>query len=106
MLRLRQSLSLIHICNECGNCKSFCPYSSAPYKDKFTVFACEKDFEDSTNQGFVVVSEEPLTVRVRLGASVKDFRIYDKDCSLYPDLRDLIRTVYEDYSYLLLNQDR
>lgn len=100
---------VVHVdwmCNECGNCKSFCPYSSAPYKDKFTVFACEKDFEDSTNQGFVVVSEEPLTVRVRLGASVKDFRIYDKDCSLYPDLRDLIRTVYEDYSYLLLNQDR
>ena len=50
---------VVHVdwmCNECGNCKSFCPYSSAPYKDKFTVFACEKDFEDSTNQGFVAVS--------------------------------------------------
>ena len=47
---------------------SFCPYSSAPYKDKFySILPVGKDFEDSTNQGFVVVSEEPLTVRVRLG---------------------------------------
>ncbi|MDK2808933.1 MAG: putative selenate reductase, partial [Clostridiales bacterium] len=32
-------MQIIHVdkmCNECGNCKSFCPYDSAPYKDKFT----------------------------------------------------------------------
>ena len=36
-----------YMCNECGNCKSFCPYSSAPYQAKFTLFANEADFENS-----------------------------------------------------------
>ena len=90
------------MCNECGNCKSFCPYSSAPYKDKFTVFANLKDFEDSTNQGFVILTEAPLTVRVRLGATVEDHRIYDDDCTLYGDIKALIKAIYEDYPYLLV----
>ena len=33
---------IVHVdkmCNECGNCAVFCPYASAPYKDKFTLFA-------------------------------------------------------------------
>lgn len=93
------------MCNECGNCKSFCPYSSAPYKDKFTVFATEKDFDDSTNQGFVITGTQPLTARVRLGAACQDYAIYDENCSLYPDIRQLIRTIYEDYPYLLVKVD-
>ena len=43
---------IVHVdimCNECGNCKVFCPYSSAPYKDKFTVFATEAEFDAGSN---------------------------------------------------------
>ena len=32
-----QIIHVDYLCNECGNCKSFCPYSSAPYLDKFTL---------------------------------------------------------------------
>ena len=40
---------IVHVdkmCNECGNCAVFCPYASAPYKDKFTLFASEEDMAD------------------------------------------------------------
>jgi len=52
------------MCNECGNCEVFCPYSSAPYLDKFTLYACEEDFNNSTNDGFLL--RENGTVFVRL----------------------------------------
>lgn len=94
---------IVHVdmmCNECGNCKTFCPYDSAPYKDKFTVFENEKDFNDSTNQGFYFVTDVPLTARVRLGATVKDYKIFDQNCGLYEDIRKLIMTIFVDYKYL------
>ena len=53
------------MCNECGNCKSFCPYSSAPYKDKFTYFEKPEDMSDSTNQGFAILDREKVSCKVR-----------------------------------------
>ena len=58
---------IVHIdslCNECGNCEVFCPYSSAPYLDKFTLFDCEEDFEGSKNAGFL--PRPDMSARVRL----------------------------------------
>ena len=31
-----QIIHVDYLCNECGNCKSFCPYSSAPYPVSYT----------------------------------------------------------------------
>ena len=50
---MNQVIHVDYMCNECGNCKSFCPYASAPYKDKFTLFANEKDMADSKNDGLL-----------------------------------------------------
>ena len=36
-----QILHVDYMCNECGNCRTFCPWGGAPYKDKFTLFANE-----------------------------------------------------------------
>ncbi|HZK29157.1 MAG TPA: putative selenate reductase subunit YgfK [Clostridia bacterium] len=47
---------IVHIdgmCNECGNCATFCPHAGKPYKDKLTVFWSEEDFADSENIGFL-----------------------------------------------------
>ena len=58
---------IVHIdslCNECGNCEVFCPYSSAPYLDKFTLFASADDFDNSKNAGFL--PQYDTSVRVRL----------------------------------------
>ncbi|MCL2856464.1 MAG: putative selenate reductase subunit YgfK [Oscillospiraceae bacterium] len=67
-----QIVHLDYMCNECGNCEEFCPYSSAPYKDKLTLFANAGDFEDSENQGFLLL--DGGAVRVRLDGKVAEYR--------------------------------
>ncbi|MEG1825336.1 MAG: hypothetical protein RR501_11220, partial [Cloacibacillus sp.] len=59
-----QVIHLDPICNECGNCESFCPWSSAPYKDKFTFFADEKSFCDSSNSGWLPLGFGCYAVRL------------------------------------------
>lgn len=97
--------AIVHVdymCNECGNCKSFCPYSSAPYQDKFTFFACEADFDDSKNEGYTVLNREKMEVKVRLGKVVKNYCLTESDCTLYEGLKQVILTIDREYSYLYL----
>ena len=51
------------MCNECGNCETFCPWASAPYKDKFTLFSTEKEFDESKNSGFLLLSGSKYKLR-------------------------------------------
>jgi putative selenate reductase len=56
-LQANQSRIIVHMdafCYECGNCACVCPDGSVPYRDKFTVYACEADFRDSTNPGVFI----------------------------------------------------
>jgi putative selenate reductase len=97
--------AIIHVdymCNECGNCKSFCPYSSAPYKDKFTLFANEQDFADSTNDGYTVLNHETMEVKVRLGAAENVYVLSDACCNLYDGLKQVILAIEKEYSYLYI----
>ena len=97
--RMRQIIHVDGMCNECGNCATFCPYDSRPYQDKFTLFWNAEDFDNSKNDGFLRL-DGGLT-RVRLGGQVKEYNVDDPSCGLYEDLRKLICAVYADYSYLL-----
>ncbi|HWJ03209.1 MAG TPA: putative selenate reductase subunit YgfK, partial [Verrucomicrobiae bacterium] len=65
-----QILHVDGMCNECGNCATFCPNTGAPYKDKLTLFWSEADFANSTNPGFLLLKdgEEPL-FKIRLNDS-------------------------------------
>ncbi len=49
-----QIIHLDALCNECGNCETFCPYQGKPYEDKITVFWNETDFQNSSNDGFLL----------------------------------------------------
>ena len=92
---------IVHIdslCNECGNCETFCPYSSAPYKDKFTLFSTVEEFSESTNNGFVPLRENLF--RVRLDNTVHDYDL-SKDNSLDKNIEILILTIKNDYPYIL-----
>lgn len=95
-------LHVDYMCNECGNCRSFCPYSSAPYKDKFTFFANEEDFDAGKNDGYTVLKRDTMEVKVRLGGIEKVYCLKDKNNDLYPGIQDLILAVDESYSYLYL----
>ena len=87
------------MCNECGNCAVFCPYDSAPYRDKFTLFLTRSGFDESQeNQGFLPLGGGK--VLIRLEGKVFE-AVPASDDRLPPDIALLIRTVLKEYSYLL-----
>ncbi|WP_320937381.1 putative selenate reductase subunit YgfK [Enterocloster lavalensis] len=96
-----QIIHVDYMCNECGNCKSFCPWDSAPYLDKFTLFANKKDMEDSKNQGFVVLDRETGACKVRLQGKVTDYVAGTASDVVPEGIAKIIGTVIRDYAYML-----
>jgi len=96
-----QIIHVDYMCNECGNCKSFCPWDSAPYLDKFTLFANEADMADSKNQGFTVLDAAAGVCRVRLQGKVMDYTAGSANADVPDGIRKIIQTVINDYSYML-----
>lgn len=96
MVDTGSSHQIVHIerlCNECGNCATFCPHAGKPYKDKFTIFSSEEDFNDSENAGFL-----------KTGEGVYRIRLEDK--SIVTHIPDswitMINTIENNYGYLLV----
>ena len=88
-----QILHVDRMCNECGNCAIFCPYDSAPYRDKFTLFKTREGFDESVNnQGFLPLGGGKVLVRL-------DGKVFEAD--LPADIEVFILTVLNKYTYLL-----
>lgn len=96
-----QIIHVDYMCNECGNCKSFCPYNSAPYLDKFTLFASETDMENSKNQGFVVLNADTVECKVRYLGDIYTCKASDESSRVPEGLRNIMAAVCHDYNYLL-----
>ncbi len=94
---------IVHVdglCNECGNCAVFCPYDSAPYREKFTLYWSEEDFLVGGNDGFLRLPNGRWAVR--LGGESGE---YDPECDnseLPAGIAALIRAFYEDCPALFL----
>ena len=100
-----QIIHLDGICNECGNCVSFCPYDSAPYQDKFTLYWNQADFTDSQNAGFVLIDAALNQFKIRLGENLIDvvFDLSGKCQGGIPnEIAEMIRAAYKDYRYLFV----
>ena len=85
------------------NCAAFCPYDSAPYRDKLhRVFGAAADFQQSSNDGSVLL--DPIStalVRVPLdGVSPSTPPSWTR-LPLPSGIQELIETIVTDYSYLL-----
>lgn len=96
----RQIVHIDALCNECGNCAVFCPYSGRPYRDKLTVFADEASFTDSENNGFLLIDRDSKTVKLRLNGEVSEVCL-TKPNQLERDIEAIILTVINDYGYML-----
>ncbi len=90
-----------YLCNECGNCRSFCPYDSAPYLDKFTLFANEADLNNSKNQGFVVTDRKNGTFLLKYMGSLYTGKAGEEVDAVPEGLLKIVETVINDYDYLL-----
>ncbi|GAI13321.1 unnamed protein product, partial [marine sediment metagenome] len=111
-----QILHLDVLCNECGNCATFCPYDGKPYKDKLTLFATKEDFKNSTNNGFMVTgSFGNRLITLRLNNNLWKLKLnkhgklipVDSPCPKDYDVKELkktsaiISTILKDYHYLI-----
>jgi len=107
---LKDRNQIIHIdgmCNECGNCETFCPYDGAPYKDKFTLFWTLEDFKESINNGFVIINENRIKLRMKKVIFELDM-LDNKIIGCHPEgiiddkaIFEIIETVLKNYKYLL-----
>jgi len=101
----QQEQQILHIdafCNECGNCETFCPWEGKPYRDKFTLFSLQEDFEKSGNAGFYIREK---SVYLRWEGKVQVLSL-GADGTLPEDVPDrrvaaLIETVINTHPYLL-----
>ena len=100
-VEMHQIIHVDYMCNECGNCETFCPYNSAPYKEKFTLFHRAEEMEDSTNDGFAFVDNDGNAI-VRVGGEKMNYKVGDKNTKLFYRLAEIVDTVYNDYSYHLI----
>ena len=86
-----QILHLDGPCNRCGNCETFCPWSSAPYREKWTLFPDVQSFDEETNPGFTVLYG--LLVKVRFAGEVFDVDLGETNGKLPAALAAFTRTV-------------
>ena len=92
-------LHVDRMCNECGNCAIFCPYDSAPYRDKFTLFMTREGFDESAqNQGFLPLGGK--RVLVRLAGKVFEADLDEKN-DLPAEIEVFILTILTKYAYLI-----
>ena len=95
----QQILHVDRMCNECGNCAIFCPYDSAPYREKFTLFLDGNGFSESEkNDGFLPLSGSKVLVRLKGRVMNVDL---DQPNDLPADVEMFILTVLTKYRYLL-----
>jgi len=66
-----QILNIANFCNECGNCNTFCPTSSAPYKEKPKVYLTIKSFKENESGYYLSKLEEKNVLIYKEGESIK-----------------------------------
>jgi len=107
-----QILHLDGLCNQCGNCATFCPYEGKPYEDKLTLYASEDDFKDSGNSGFFLKTGDGKSEgELRLNGDIfslwveKSGNIHLKNASCanheLNKALDMISLIFRNYGYLL-----
>lgn len=80
-----QILNIANFCNECGNCNTFCPTSSAPYKEKPKIYLTINSFKEA-EEGYYLSKLEDRSVlifrkkgEIKTLTENKDEYIYETD---------------------------
>lgn len=114
----KDKFQILHIdgmCNECGNCETFCPHQGAPYKNKITLFWNEEEFNKSQNDGFYLFSldNHVINLKVRINSLVEkiSYNITEKtfffnnfseeNATHFKKVKSILIQVLEKYRFLL-----
>ena len=95
----KQILHIDCMCNECGNCTIFCPYNSAPYRDKFTLFHTLEAFNSSTNSGLFVADFTTKAIKLRVDKKISVLHAHELDDRF--TLKPFILALFNEYAYLI-----
>ena len=102
-----QILQVDALCNECGNCGSFCPWEGEPWRDKPALFADAAALRASAKAGFAIAGDRAITWRSGPGASTQ-YRPFDAWYAFAEPLQGddgrmlaLARTVLRDQVWLV-----
>lgn len=97
-----QILHIDSLCNGCGNCETFCPHQGAPYKDKFTLFSSLEDFNESKNDGFVILSNEKKDkIIARINDEIFVSNKLNNNNKNFDNYFTFIKSVLDNYFYLI-----
>lgn len=107
---LFQIVHIDSLCNECGNCETFCPYDGKPYKNKFTIFSNPDEFEQNNNPGFYL--SEDKTIKIRLNDGKIQAIAFENEKDLVEKINymksngvekfySLLETIIKNYEYLI-----
>ncbi|QUI23482.1 putative selenate reductase subunit YgfK [Vallitalea pronyensis] len=94
-----QIIHLDNMCNECGNCETFCPYSSAPYQDKFTLFGSEAMLQSSHNAGFFIKDKTVGQCVLRLDGQLMTINLHETYPDIPVEIMEMMQAVCEQYTY-------
>ncbi len=102
----QQILHLDGLCNECGNCATFCPEMGKPYLEKLTYFPDEEDFSNSNNCGFLLKGNTPETsLKIRFKNKVFELKPADhaptNEQKVDKTVLNMVDCVCNSYEYLL-----
>lgn len=105
IVRVNGEKRMLHIdalCNECGNCASFCAEKCAPYLERMTLFDSPEALEDSRNRGFAYMRDAGRFLLRWDG----ECRAVDADDAGVPeDVRAVMRAVRDNYPWLLYGSE-
>lgn len=91
---LKNSFQILHIdglCNECGNCETFCPWQGAPYKQKSTLFWTEDSFNACTDSGIFfpgAIHAGISLLKIRIDGQTKSFSLKEDVSSWLTIIQD------------------
>ena len=70
---------LTDLCNECGNCTTFCPTAGEPYRDKPRLYLHRPDFEAQDDNAFMMTRDQgAMTVEARWGSETHRLEVDDE----------------------------
>ena len=94
---------LADLCNECGNCTTFCPAAGAPYRDKPRLYLDRAEFEAQTDNAFMLLrqgEEWAMDARWRGATHHIDLRDEPEDAEPYVAMGVLLRGLYHSMPHL------
>ena len=69
---------LADLCNECGNCTTFCPTSGAPYRDKPRLYVNRDDFEAQQDNAFMIFHDsDRWAIEARFHGATRHLELND-----------------------------